>query len=473
VFVIFKNQRYKEGVNMRLEKDSIGNVYIEDEAYYGIQSLRGAINFNVTETRINLDFVKNMARIKKAAAIVNNQVGTLSKEKCDAIVKASEEVSEGKLYDAFIVDIIQGGAGTSSNMNANEVIANRAIELLGGKKGDYSIVHPNDDVNMAQSTNDVIPTAAKMTVIDLMRPLQKNLKKLEEAFLMKAEEFNDIIKMGRTQMQDAVPIRLGQEFKAYAAAIKRDRERIALAEKDMHIINMGGSAIGTSINVDPVYLGNIAKELSNVCGYELTLAEDLIDSTQNLDCFVNVSSSLKTCVVNLAKIAGDLRLLSSGPRTGFGEINLPSMQNGSSIMPGKINPVIPEVVSQVAFLIMGHDVTINFAAANGQLELNAFGPVLYYQLFESIFALNGAAESFAKDCVEGITANIDTCKENVEKSVGIITVLVPVIGYQKAAEIAKEALKTGVPVRELILRDKILNEEELDKILDPYKMTSI
>jgi aspartate ammonia-lyase len=458
---------------MRLEKDSIGNVYIEDEAYYGIQSLRGAINFNVTETRINLDFVKNMARIKKAAAIVNNQVGTLSKEKCDAIVKASEEVSEGKLYDAFIVDIIQGGAGTSSNMNANEVIANRAIELLGGKKGDYSIVHPNDDVNMAQSTNDVIPTAAKMTVIDLMRPLQKNLKKLEEAFLMKAEEFNDIIKMGRTQMQDAVPIRLGQEFKAYAAAIKRDRERIALAEKDMHIINMGGSAIGTSINVDPVYLGNIAKELSNVCGYELTLAEDLIDSTQNLDCFVNVSSSLKTCVVNLAKIAGDLRLLSSGPRTGFGEINLPSMQNGSSIMPGKINPVIPEVVSQVAFLIMGHDVTINFAAANGQLELNAFGPVLYYQLFESIFALNGAAESFAKDCVEGITANIDTCKENVEKSVGIITVLVPVIGYQKAAEIAKEALKTGVPVRELILRDKILNEEELDKILDPYKMTSI
>lgn len=458
---------------MRLEKDSIGNVYIEDDAYYGIQSLRGAINFNVSEQRLDHNFVKNMARIKKAAAIVNNKVGTLSKEKCDAIVKASEEVAEGKLYDAFIVDIIQGGAGTSSNMNANEVIANRAIELLGGKKGDYSIVHPNDDVNMAQSTNDVIPTAAKMTVIDLMRPLQKNLKKLEEAFLMKAEEFNDIIKMGRTQMQDAVPIRLGQEFKAYAAAIKRDRERIALAEKDMHIINMGGSAIGTSINVDPVYLENIAKELSNVCGYELTLAEDLIDSTQNLDCFVNVSSSLKTCVVNLAKIAGDLRLLSSGPRTGFGEINLPSMQNGSSIMPGKINPVIPEVVSQVAFLILGHDVTINFAAANGQLELNAFGPVLYYQLFESIFALNGAAESFAKDCVEGITANIDTCKENVEKSVGIITVLVPVIGYQKAAEIAKESLKTGTPVRELILRDKILSEVELDRILDPMKMTSI
>ena len=458
---------------MRLEKDSIGNVYIEDDAYYGIQSLRGAINFNVSEQRLDHNFVKNMARIKKAAAIVNNKVGTLSIEKCDAIVKASEEVAEGKLYDAFIVDIIQGGAGTSSNMNANEVIANRAIELLGGKKGDYSIVHPNDDVNMAQSTNDVIPTAAKMTVIDLMRPLQNNLRKLEEAFLMKAEEFNDIIKMGRTQMQDAVPIRLGQEFKAYAAAIKRDRERIALAEKDMHIINLGGSAIGTSINVDPVYLENIAKELSNVCGYELTLAEDLIDSTQNLDCFVNVSSSLKTCVVNLAKIAGDLRLLSSGPRTGFGEINLPSMQNGSSIMPGKINPVIPEVVSQVAFLIMGHDVTINIAAANGQLELNAFGPVLYYQLFESIFALNGAAESFAKDCVEGITANIDTCKENVEKSVGIITVLVPVIGYQKSAEIAKEALKTGTPVRELILRNKILKEEELDKILDPMKMTSI
>ena len=458
---------------MRLEKDSIGNVYIEDDAYYGIQSLRGAINFNVSEQRLDHNFVKNMARIKKAAAIVNHKVGTLSKEKCDAIVKASEEIAEGKLYDAFIVDVIQGGAGTSSNMNANEVIANRAIELLGGKKGDYSIIHPNDDVNMAQSTNDVIPTAAKMTVIDLMKPLLKNLKKLEEAFLMKAKEFDNVIKMGRTQMQDAVPIRLGQEFKAYAYAIRRDIDRIALAEKDMHIINMGGSAIGTSINVDPVYLENIAKELSNVCGYELTLDEDLIDSTQNLDCFVNVSSSLKTCVVNLAKIAGDLRLLSSGPRTGFGEINLPSMQNGSSIMPGKINPVIPEVVSQVAFLIMGHDVTINIAAANGQLELNAFGPVLYYQLFESIFALNGAAESFAKDCVEGITANIDTCKENVENSVGVITVLVPVIGYQKSAEIAKEALKTGTPVREIILREKILSEEELDKVLDPVKMTSI
>ena len=358
-------------------------------------------------------------------------------------------------------------------MNANEVIANRAIEILGGQKGDYAIIHPNDHVNMSQSTNDVIPTAAKMTVIDLFKPLVFNLEKLLEAFLEKAKEFDHIIKMGRTQMQDAVPIRLGQEFKAYAAAIKRDKERIALAEKDMHLINMGGSAIGTSINVNPRYLDKIANEISKVSGYDVYLADNLIDSTQNLDGFVNVSSSLKTCAVNMAKIAGDFCLLSSGPRTGFGEINLPSMQNGSSIMPGKINPVIPEVVSQVAFLIMGHDVTINFAAASGQLELNAFGPVMYYQLFESIIALSGAAESFTKDCVQGVTANKDKCKENVEKSVGIITVLVPIIGYQKAADIAKEALKTGTPVRELILRDKILNEEELDKVLDPIKMTSI
>lgn len=458
---------------MRLEKDSIGSLYIDDDAYYGIQSYRGAVNFNVIEQRINPDFVKNMARVKQAAAKVNYEIGDLSKEKCAAIVKASQEIAEGKLYDAFIVDAIQGGAGTSSNMNANEVIANRAIELLGGKKGDYSIVHPNDDVNMAQSTNDVIPTAAKMTVIDLIKPLLVNLEKLEKAFLEKAKEFDDVLKMGRTQMQDAVPIRLGQEFKAYAAAIKRDKERIALAEKDMHLINMGGSAIGTSINVDPRYLDKIANEISKVCGYDVYLADNLIDSTQNLDSFVNVSSSLKTCAVNMAKIAGDFCLLSSGPRTGFGEINLPSMQNGSSIMPGKINPVIPEVVSQVAFLIMGHDVTINFAAASGQLELNAFGPVMYYQLFESIIALSGAAESFTKDCVQGVTANRDKCKENVEKSVGIITVLVPIIGYQKAADIAKEALKTGTPVRELILRDKILNEEELDRVLDPIKMTSI
>ena len=457
---------------MRIEKDSIGTLNIEKDAYYGIQSLRGSDNFNVIEQRINGDFIKNMARIKKAAAKVNYEIGDLDKSICDAIMEASQEIIEGKISSAFIVDAIQGGAGTSSNMNANEVIANRAIEILGGEKGDYSIVHPNDHVNMAQSTNDVIPSAAKMTVIDMVKPLLVNLEKLVDALLEKAEEFDGVIKMGRTQMQDAVPIRLGQEFASYAACLKRDIKRIELAEQSMHEINMGGSAIGTCINVNSLYLEKIADEISNICGYDLHLASNLIDSTQNLDGFVSVSSALKTCAVNLAKIASDLILMSSGPKTGFGEINLPSMQNGSSIMPGKINPVIPEVVIQVSYLIFGHDVTINMAASSGQLELNAFGPVMYYQLFEAIYALNGAVVSFTKDCIKGITANVDKCKENVDKSVGIVTVLVPLIGYQKSSEIAKEALATGVSVKEIILREKILSKEELDRVLDPYSMTT-
>jgi aspartate ammonia-lyase len=278
--------------------------------------------------------------------------------------------------------------------------------------------------------------------------------------------------MGRTQMQDAVPIRLGQEFASYASCIKRDIERIKQAEKTMHEINMGGSAIGTSINVNSLYLDKIDKEISAICGYELHLANNLIDSTQNLDGFVYVSSALKNCSVNLSKIAADLILMSSGPRTGFCEINLPAVQSGSSIMPGKINPVIPEVVIQVAYLIMGHDVTISMAASSGQLELNAFGPVIYYQLYEAIYALNGAVESFTRDCVKGITANVEKCQENVEKSTGIVTVLVPVIGYQRASEIAKESLVTGTPIKDIILREKILSKEELEKVLDPYKMTS-
>ena len=457
---------------MRLEKDSIGTLTIEEDAYYGIQSLRGAENFNVVDYRINHDFVKNMARIKKAAAKVNCQIGDLPQDKCNAIMQASQEVADGKFADAFIVDAIQGGAGTSSNMNANEVIANRAIEILGGTKGDYSVVHPNDDVNMAQSTNDVIPSAAKMTVIDLVKPLLKNLDLLQQVFLAKASEFDGVIKMGRTQMQDAVPIRLGQEFGAYAQAVKRDIERISLATQKMHLLNMGGSAVGTSINVSQLYLQQIGKAISEVCGYDVCLAENLIDATQNMDCFVNVSSALKTCAVNMAKIAKDIILMSSGPKTGFCEINLPSMQNGSSIMPGKINPVIPEVLLQVSFLIMGHDVTINMAASNGQLELNAFGPVIYYQLFESINTLSYAVESFAKDCIKGITANVAKCRADVDKSVGIVTVLVPAIGYQKAAEIAKESLSSGVSVKDIILREKVLSPQEIDEVLNPFNMTT-
>ena len=459
-------------IKTRLEKDSIGELEVPFDAYYGVQSLRGAKNFHIIDQRLNPDFIKNMARIKKAAAIVNRDIGELDVAKANAIIAACDEIAnENKFLDEFIVDAIQGGAGTSANMNANEVIANRAIEILGGQKGDYSIVHPNDEVNMAQSTNDVIPTAGKMTVVDLLRSLLFNMKNLRDAFLVKAEEFDSVIKMGRTQMQDAVPIRLGQEFTAYATVISRDIKRITMAEREMHDINMGGSAIGTSVNVEPAYLENIAPVLSDVAGYDLSLAPDLIDSTQNLDSFAVVSSALKTCALNLSKIANDLRLMSSGPRTGFGEINLPPKQNGSSIMPGKVNPVIPEVVNQVAFLVMGHDLTISAVIEAGQLELNAFEPVLFVQLFESIKALTAAIDTFTVNCISGITANVQKCRSNVENSTGVITALVPVIGYQRAADIAKESLKTGESVRSILLRSEGITAAELDELLDPIAMT--
>ena len=455
----------------RLEQDSVGELEVPVDAYYGVQSLRGARNFKITGTGLHPNFIKNMAKIKKACAIVNGNIGAFDMKIADAIVKASDEIIDGALLDAFICDVIQGGAGTTANMNANEVIANRAIELLGGVKGDYSVCHPNDHVNNAQSTNDVIPTAGKMTVIDLIKPLLESLNTLIVALDGKAKEFDGIIKMGRTQLQDAVPIRLGQEFAAYANVIRRDIKRITTAELEMHAINMGGSAIGTCINVDPAYLATIAGTLSDVAGYELTLADDLIDSTQHLDGFVAVSSALKTCAVNLSKIANDLRLMSSGPRTGIGEINLPPKQNGSSIMPGKINPVIPEVVSQVSFLVIGHDATICAAAEAGQLELNAFEPVLFYQLFESITAMTAAVDTFVENCVTGITANEKKCYDDVERSTGPVTAMAPYIGYQRSAAIAKESLKTGVSVREIILRDGVMPKEKLEELLDARAMT--
>ncbi len=455
----------------RLEHDSVGELEVPADAYYGVQSLRGARNFQITGTGLHPLFIRNMAKIKKATAIVNGHIGAFDMKIANAIVAACDEIMEGALEDSFICDAIQGGAGTTANMNANEVIANRAIEILGGTKGDYTVCHPNDHVNYAQSTNDVIPTAGKMTVIDLIQPLLVSLHTLTLALDGKAKEFDGIVKMGRTQLQDAVPVRLGQEFAAYAAVIRRDIRRIQYAEQEMHTINMGGSAIGTSINVDPQYLAEIAKVLSGVAGYELVKADDLIDATQNLDGYVAVSSALKTCAVNLSKIANDLRLMSSGPRTGIGEINLPPKQNGSSIMPGKINPVIPEVVNQAAFLVIGHDTTITMCAEAGQMELNAFEPVLFYQLFESITALTAAVDTFVENCIIGIQANKKKCLENVEKSTGIVTAMAPYIGYQRSATIAKESLKTGASVREIILRDGIMTEEELEELLDARAMT--
>ena len=454
-----------------MEHDSIGALNVPAEAYYGVQSMRAATNFQITHRPLHPVLIDSIVMVKKAAAITNEKSGKLDQQIAQAIIQACDEILDGNLRDQFIVDAIQGGAGTSANMNANEVIANRAIEILGGTKGDYSIVHPNDHVNMSQSTNDVIPTAGKITVLKLLPQTIKELEKLEKAMEEKEAEFDDILKMGRTQLQDAVPMRLGQSFGAFAHVLKRDIKRLKNVMDEMKVLNIGATAIGTAINVDPYYLANISYELSKVVGISLKQAEDLIDATQNLDGFVSVSRVLKTCAVDISKISNDLRLMSSGPRTGLSEINLPARQNGSSIMPGKINPVIPEVVSQVAYLIIGHDYTITMAAEAGQLELNAFEPVLFHHLFESIDTLKEAAATLTKHCITGITANKGQCEEYIEKSVGISTALCPYIGYAKSAEIAKKSLKTGISVKELVLEEGLLKEEELKEILKPEKMT--
>jgi aspartate ammonia-lyase len=469
----FQNGSEEFYMETRIESDSIGSMKVPMEAYYGVQTLRANNNFHITNKTIHPELIISLAEIKKASAITNRDENKLDINIANAIIKACDKIICGEFQDQFIVDPIQGGAGTSANMNANEVIANIAIEILGGTKGDYNIVHPNDHVNMSQSTNDVFPTSGKLTVLKMLPKAISELQRLEAALELKALEFNDIIKMGRTQLQDAVPIRLGQSFQAFASMIKRDIDRLEKVEKEMLTINMGATAIGTSINVSEEYLKNIASNLQKVTGFNVVQAEDLIDATQNLDGFVTVSGALKICAVNLSKMANDLRLLSSGPKTGIGEINLPSKQNGSSIMPGKVNPVIPEVVSQVAFNIIGNDFTITMAAEAGQLELNAFEPVLFYKLFESIETLRNATMTFTDNCIIGITANKERCEELLNSSVGIVTALCPYIGYKKSAEIAKKALKTGMTVKEIILKEGVLTSKELEKILDPISMTGV
>ena len=458
-------------MEFRVEKDSIGTKDVPENVYYGVQSLRAAENFHITGLNMHPEIINSLAYIKKAAAITNCEAGLLDKKRTQAIVQACDEILEGKFREDFIVDPIQGGAGTSLNMNANEVIANRAIEILGGKKGDYSVVNPNDHVNCGQSTNDVIPTAGKMTSLRLLKKLKKQLLRLHSALEQKADEFDGVIKMGRTQLQDAVPIRLGQEFKAYSVAILRDLNRMDKAMDEMRTLNMGGTAVGTGLNADESYLRRIVPNLSEISGMDLVQAYDLIDATQNLDSFVAVSGAVKACAVTLSKIANDLRLMSSGPRAGFGEINLPAKQNGSSIMPGKVNPVIPEVVNQVAFNAIGNDMTITMAAEAGQLELNAFEPIIFYCLFQSIDTIAYAVNTFVDNCVIGITANETRCRYFVENSVGIITAICPYVGYQKAAEIAKEAIKTGESVRKLIIEKGLLTKEQMDEIMDPVQMT--
>ena len=456
-------------INTRIEHDSIGSMAVPADAYYGIQSQRGIRNFQISGQKMHPLFIRNLAIIKKACAIVNQHAGTLSERKATAIIKACNYVCDHSMAKEFLLDPIQGGAGTSANMNMNEVIANLSNQFLGYPLGSYEEIHPNDDVNMGQSTNDTIPTAGKLTVLALAAPLLHELKRLETTLHDKGIEFRDIVKMGRTQLQDAVPMTLGDSFFAYASMVRRCHNRIQASLQEMYEVNLGGTAIGSGMNTSDYYFDHIVPMLSELTSVPLRSSDNLYDSTENLDSFVSVSGALKSCAISLSKMCNDFRLLSSGPRCGLHEINLPAKQNGSSIMPGKVNPVIPEVVSQVAFLVAGHDTTITLAAEAGQMELNAFEPVLFHQLFESITCMTNAVKTLTDNCVNGITVNAKHCSDLVESSTGICTALAPVLGYQKAAEIAKNALRRNTSIRVEALRSGLIEEGELDELLDIKK----
>jgi aspartate ammonia-lyase len=456
---------------IRIEKDFLGEKEVPAEAYYGVQTLRAVENFPITGYRIHEELIKAMATVKKAAALANMDVKRLYSGIGEKIVKAAEELLEGRWHDQIIVDPIQGGAGTSINMNVNEVIANRAIELLGKEKGDYTHCSPNTHVNMSQSTNDSFPTAIHIAVLNLLEKLLATMEEMHSTFQQKARDFNHIIKMGRTHLQDAVPIRLGQEFEAYSRVIERDIKRIKQSRQHLYEVNMGATAVGTGLNADPRYIELVVKHLSDISSLPLMGAEHLVDATQNTDSYTEVSAALKVCMMNMSKIANDLRLMASGPRAGLGEISLPARQPGSSIMPGKVNPVLAELINQVAFQVIGNDHTICLASEAGQLELNVMEPVLVFNLLQSISIMNNTFRTFTDHCLKGINANEERLKEYVEKSVGVITAVNPHIGYEVAARIAREAIISGAPIRELCLKYDVLTEEELNLILDPYEMT--
>lgn len=456
----------------RVEKDFLGERRVPEDVYYGIQTLRAVENFPITGYRLHEGLIRAFAMVKLAAARANQLTRRLNPRIGLAIEQAAEEVISGKWHEQFVVDPLQGGAGTSINMNANEVLANRAIELLGGVRGDYVHVSPNTHVNMSQSTNDCFPTAAHIAAANLIDELLHELRLIQQTYERKSQEFDSVIKIGRTHLQDAVPIRLGQEFEAYARLAKRDIVRIERTRANLLEINMGATAIGTGLNADPRYISQVIQELKGISGLPLRQAGHLPDATQNTDAFTEVSSALKICMINMSKIANDLRLMASGPRAGFSEIKLPSRQPGSSIMPGKVNPVMCEIVNQVAFQVIGNDHTICLASEAGQLELNVMEPVMVYNLLQSLDMMKRTFSVFRQFCLDGITANVERCRTNVEKSVGVMTALNPYLGYEASARIANEAIQTGKSVRELVLFYDLLDEEQLDAILDPYRMTT-
>ncbi len=457
----------------RKEHDLLGERDVPESALFGVQTLRAIENFPITGVTLRYfpEFIIALAQVKEAAAHANKELGDLEPDIADAIIAACAEIQIGLHHEHFPVDMIQGGAGTSTNMNANEVIANRALELLGEPRGNYDRVHPNNHVNLAQSTNDVYPTALRLALHYAIGGLQQQMSALVTSLLKKGEEFAPHVKMGRTQLQDAVPMTLGQEFTAFGHTVAEDVDRLEEAKALIREINMGATAIGTGITAREGYAEKVRAQLSKVTGLHLITAPDLVEATSDTGAFVQLSGVLKRCAVKLSKICNDLRLLSSGPRAGFGEITLPAMQPGSSIMPGKVNPVIPEVVNQVCFDVIGGDVTVTMAAEGGQLQLNVFEPIIAFRLLRNISALRNSCEVLRTRCVDGIQANPKVMRDFVERSIGLVTALVPELGYEVCTELAKEALDSGRGVAELVLEKKLLTRKKLDEILDPKRMT--
>jgi fumarate hydratase, class II len=459
--------------NTRTEKDPLGELQVPSDALYGVQTLRAVQNFPISGLKPLPAFVDAVVRIKRAAAITHKKTGRLEARLADAIISAADEILAGQHRDQFVVDPFQAGAGTSHNMNANEVLANRANELLGGKRGEYKPVHPNDHVNMAQSTNDVIPTAIRLGSVTELPKLQAAFENLIGAFEQKGREFDDVMKSGRTHLQDAMPIRLGQEFTAYAGTLRRSLQRVGEAAEYLRDLGIGGSAVGTGVNVEPEYPAIMVRELAKSAGVEVREGSDRIQLMQSMGDAASFSSQLRVLALDLSKIASDLRLLASGPRTGLDEIRLPAVQPGSSIMPGKINPSIPEMVNQVCFQVVGNDACVSVSAEHGQLELNVMMPVIAQNIFLSMRILSNTADTLADRCIKGIEANAEMCAYWVERSAALATALAPQIGYARAAEISKQSVKENVLIRDLVKREQVIPEDEIDEVLDLRKMTEI
>lgn len=457
---------------MRKEHDFLGELEIPDDVYYGVQTTRAISNFKITGQKIDPDFVQAYAKVKKATVMANMSTGRMPKEVGEPLIQAADEIIAGKFLDQFPVDPIQGGAGTSVNMNVNEVLCNRALEIIGKPKGSYDIISPNNHANMAQSTNDTFPTSIKVCLSHKGKKLMASLGRLADELDKKGEEFKDILKMGRTHLQDAVPITLGQEMHSYASAVRRGIDRINHAIDTIHVVNMGGTAVGTGLNAEPAYITKVAETLSEVTGEKYVTADNIIDATNNTDGFSDVSSAMKTTALVLIKMANDFRLMASGPRCGLNELKLPMRQPGSSIMPGKVNPVIAEVLDQACYQVVANDLAVSLGVENGQFELNVMEPVISFNMFNSMTYMTNAVDTFVEKLLLDLQPNKEQCQEWLDKSVGVVTAMLPHIGYENSAMIAKEAYNTGKPVRQVILEKGLISKEKMEKILSPKEMTT-